>query len=369
MPVKPGNLAELALPFVSAIKTYDDTMIDIYICKSGTLSPRGPKSNTNEDTDGADSAIDDDGSVLPSTASLSESLFDYRDIHGRTFQNSKTTQYWGPNDDKQNNGLDIAHHFMTMLKNDQLFEAPISRPSKVLDVGTGTGIWAIDMADSFPSAEVIGTDISPIQPTWVPPNCVFHIDDAQLEWTYRPGSFDFVHIRALYGSISDWHQLYRQAYWALEPGGWIENTEISIDLQSDAAEIKGDPDHIFRRWAKVLWEGADCVNRTMRIANNGTMRRLMVDAGFVNVKERSYQVPVGAWSCNPKMKLIGTYNLAFMDESLEGFALFILKEIMGWEYAKLQIFIMEMRRAIRNPRIRPYYQLINVYGQKPEVQP
>lgn len=27
-----------------------------------------------------------------------------------------------------------------------------------------------DFADEFPEAEVIGTDISPIQPTWIPPN-------------------------------------------------------------------------------------------------------------------------------------------------------------------------------------------------------
>ena len=55
------------------------------------------------------------------------------------------------------------------------------------------------------------------------------------------------------------------------------------------------------------------------------------------------------------MKQIGAYNLAFMDESLEGFALFILKEIMGWKYEEVQLFVMEMRKAIRNPRIRPYY--------------
>jgi hypothetical protein len=27
-----------------------------------------------------------------------------------------------------------------------------------------------DFADEYPNAEVIGTDISPIQPSWVPPN-------------------------------------------------------------------------------------------------------------------------------------------------------------------------------------------------------
>jgi S-adenosylmethionine synthetase len=38
---------------------------------------------------------------------------------------------------------------------------------------------------------VIGTDLSPIQPNFVPPNLKFELDDAQLEWTYGENSFYF----------------------------------------------------------------------------------------------------------------------------------------------------------------------------------
>lgn len=45
---------------------------------------------------------------LSSTASVSDSILEYRKIHGRTFHNFKSdTEYWGPNDDKQNEHLDI----------------------------------------------------------------------------------------------------------------------------------------------------------------------------------------------------------------------------------------------------------------------
>ncbi|KAF4974549.1 hypothetical protein FZEAL_8573 [Fusarium zealandicum] len=314
-----------------------------------------------------DSAFEDDSSLLSSTASLSESIYDYRNLHGRTFQRSKTTEYWGPNDERQNEGLDIAHHFMVMLKDDQLFLAPVKTPSKILDVGTGTGIWAIDMADAYPSAEIIGTDISPIQPSFVPPNCSFHIEDAQLEWTYQSETFDFVHIRALYGAISDWGELYQQAFKSLKPGGWLEDMEFNIQMFSDIPEIRDDPNHIFKRWPKVFWEATDRMNKTLRIGMNGTMRKHMVEAGFTNVVEKTYQVPCGAWSSDPKMKEIGALNLAFMDESLEGFALFILREIMGWDYAEVQLFVMEMRKAIRDVKIRPYYLITNVIAQRPET--
>lgn len=69
-----------------------------------------------------------------------------------------------------------------------------------------------DFADEFPSAEVIGTDLSPIQPLFVSPNCRFEIDDACSEWTYAPNTFDFIHIRAMYGSVADWPALYTEVF-------------------------------------------------------------------------------------------------------------------------------------------------------------
>ena len=69
-----------------------------------------------------------------------------------------------------------------------------------------------DIADHFPSAQVIGTDLSPIQPREVPPNLQFEIDDACSEWVYAKDSFDFIHVRGMYGSVSDWAFFYNQVY-------------------------------------------------------------------------------------------------------------------------------------------------------------
>jgi hypothetical protein len=124
----------------------------------------------------------------------------------------------------------LSHHMYTLMLENKLFLAPIDlNPQQVLDIGTGTGIWAMfrppqhfqpldfanassDFADEYPSATVIGTDLSPIQPTWVPPNVKFEIDDAQSEWTWSDNWFDFVHLRCLMGSIKDWPSLYSQAF-------------------------------------------------------------------------------------------------------------------------------------------------------------
>jgi tRNA G46 methylase TrmB len=45
---------------------------------------------------------------------------------------------------------------------------------KVLDVATGSGIWAIEMAELFPHVDVIGTDIVEVKPNRYPrPNLYY----------------------------------------------------------------------------------------------------------------------------------------------------------------------------------------------------
>lgn len=48
----------------------------------------------------------------------------------------------------------------------------------------------------FPSATVTGIDLSPIQPTWVPPNVKFLVDDIEDEWVHGDG-FGLVHFRTM----------------------------------------------------------------------------------------------------------------------------------------------------------------------------
>ena len=67
------------------------------------------------------------------------------------------------------------------------------------------------MADQFPGAIVTGTDLSPIQPSWVPPNCQFEIDDFNKDWGYE-NKFDLVHTRELLGTIPNWVEFFKQAF-------------------------------------------------------------------------------------------------------------------------------------------------------------
>ncbi|KAK7427744.1 hypothetical protein QQZ08_005682 [Neonectria magnoliae] len=86
------------------------------------------------------------------------------------------------------------YHVQYLLLGGKLDLAPLSRRiDTVIDIGTGTGIWAIDSADEYPNVSVTGTDVSPIQPSWILPNLQFQIDDdCTQKWTFKENSADYV---------------------------------------------------------------------------------------------------------------------------------------------------------------------------------
>ncbi|TEA17063.1 Secondary metabolism regulator LAE1 [Colletotrichum sidae] len=301
-----------------------------------------------------------------STASLSESVLEYRRIHGRTY--TQKTDYYGPNDEKQNEGLDLFHYWVTVLLDDKLCLAPVGeKAERVLDVGTGTGLWACDFADEFPATEVIGVDISPIQPSWAPPNCKFQIDDIDQPWTWPDNHFDYIHARNLEGCISDWALFDREAFNALKPGGFFEVAHLEFHAKSQNQTLPED--HVFNRWATYIFDAFNKLGKTAEQHRNDGIVKNMEQAGFVDIQTSKWKIPIGAWPRDPKWKEIGDSYLTGVDQSLEGYATFLLKEMMGWEYAEILVFVSEMRKELRNDKIQPIIQFQISYGRKPEDAP
>ncbi|SPO01818.1 related to TAM domain methyltransferase [Cephalotrichum gorgonifer] len=229
-----------------------------------------------------DQGIDDSdaesirSSIVSSTASLSASILEYRKIHGRTYHHEiGDASYWGANDEQQNESMDINHHVQTLVLGGKLFVAPldIEKLHKVLDIGTGTGSWALDFADEHPHIEVIGTDISPIQSPWVPPNLKFEIEDCTLDWTFGHDSFDYIHARWLVGSIKDWEAVFTQAYRALTPGGWLESHEALSTYESDDGTVTDTS--ALGQWGKLFTNFGESIDRSFTIAVDGVQRRAM----------------------------------------------------------------------------------------------
>lgn len=205
----------------------------------------------------------------------------------------------------------------------------------ILDIGTGTGIWAIDMADQYPSASVIGTDLSPIQPEWVPPNCQFEIDDVSLEWTFPENHFDFIHVRELFGCIPDWDFFFEQAYTHTKPGGWIEIVEHSVEPISDDGSV--GPDHFYALWGKTFIELGEKWGKPFTIWKES--KEKMEKAGFVDVVEITYKWPMNGWPEDRKMKNIGRWNQLRLNEGVEGFTMRLLTQVGEVRLAKSYVFV------------------------------
>ncbi|KAJ4186942.1 hypothetical protein NW767_012434 [Fusarium falciforme] len=61
-----------------------------------------------------------------STASLSSSILDYRTINGRTYHSERgNAAYWGANDERQSEAMDIGHHMWTLSQDGALHLAPL----------------------------------------------------------------------------------------------------------------------------------------------------------------------------------------------------------------------------------------------------
>ena len=115
----------------------------------------------------------------------------------------------------------------------------------ILDVGTGTGIWSIDMADEHPESTIYGVDLSPIQPSFVPVNVRFEIDDLEQPWTFSV-KFDFIYCRMMVASFANWPGFFSQCFEGLKEGGWIEVVDICLPIQADDDSLPEDS--ALRKW-------------------------------------------------------------------------------------------------------------------------
>ncbi|CCE31633.1 uncharacterized protein CPUR_05486 [Claviceps purpurea 20.1] len=298
-----------------------------------------------------------------STASLASSILEYRQIHGRTYHSDKfTTSYIIPNDDQQLESEELCHYYMKILLDDKLFLAPLEEDKihRVLDVGTGSGIWAIELADRFPNASVIGTDIFPCQPHWVPPNVRFEIDDATLEWTWDANHFDFIHIRHIMAGIQGWTALFKEAYRCCAPGGWVQSVEIDADFRSDDGSTRLEP--VLASYGDLFREGGKIINRSFFVQE--IQQQAFDEAGFVDKTVIRYKVPIGPWAKDPKLAEVGRFARATLENDLQGYTQMVWHNILERPADEYHVWLANLRKAIRNPKVHSYMIVHIVYARK-----
>lgn len=265
--------------------------------------------------------------------------------------------------------LDLHHEVFLLLLSRKLHLAPIKNPHRILDLGTGTGLWAVDMADKYPSALVIGTDLSPIQPHWVPPNwCIlpfppplptthadfiaskFEVDDADCQFTFESDYFDLVHARNISQGIKDFDNLAAQMFRVTTPGGYAELGELGFTVFSDDGTMA--PDNGIKIYCEKLEQAMITAGRPPMKAND--LKSKLENAGFIDVRTKTFKQPFGPWTKDKVLKQVGAFNVLQCSEggAFHSYGMAAFTRVLGMSKDDAEVLC---RNAIRDTRNKNYH--------------
>lgn len=216
----------------------------------------------------------------------------------------------------------------------RLHFAPLEAPATILDIGTGTGAWAIEIGELYPDADVVGTDLSPIQSTAIPNNVNFIIDDAdQEDWAVPENHYDYIHTRILMGSFEDFGKIVRHGFTHIKPGGYMESQEVSslpfCDDDTMTEEWR------FNEWSRHLDDASVMCNRPLSTGKH--LKQWYIDAGFVDVQEKIIKLPVNTWPKNKNLKMLGQLWNEHLNIGLDSFSLALFSRVLGWSQEQIEV--------------------------------
>ncbi|KAI1806277.1 S-adenosyl-L-methionine-dependent methyltransferase [Daldinia bambusicola] len=274
---------------------------------------------------------------------------------GRAFNRN----YFLPHDKQEQERNNLQHEISVDVHDGALHICPVENPKRVLDVGTGTGIWAVEFAKRHPDCYVLGTDLNPVpDPPFSAHNCHFIIADADEEW--KLGSpFDLIHVRSL-GEPADKRRLFKSIYDNLTPGGWVEFQEWLLHVQSSDRSLEGTA---FQRWNQFLAEGLQKLGRSLFYILD--YKALLEETGFQNVVELKYAVPTNTWAPGRQYQRIGARQRNNTLEVIDIYSRSVLTQGLGWSDQAVDKLVAEARKDIDNTRIHSFSTLMTVYCQKP----
>ncbi|KAG0211808.1 hypothetical protein BGX28_007398 [Mortierella sp. GBA30] len=134
----------------------------------------------------------------------------------------------------------------------------------------------------------VGVDISAIYPTAIfPRNCNFYNENFLNGVSQPENSFDVVFQRNVSCGLTfeHWQKAMAEAYRVLKPGGYYECVETEFMLHNCGPFTTEFYDHL------LLIMSYGSVDPLMV----RSMDRMMISAGFKDVRVKEYRVPIGMW--------------------------------------------------------------------------
>ncbi|KAI1137223.1 methyltransferase LaeA [Hypoxylon sp. FL0543] len=291
--------------------------------------------------------------------------------NGRSYDTFRRGKYMFPMDEEEMDRMDMFHKFFLVTRGDSahyggLCQRPLPPQPRILDLGCGTGIWVIDMADRHQGrASILGWDLSLIQPLRIPPGVEFQRRDIEDPWIgVEEGSFDLIHMKMLAGSIENWGALYSKILRYLKPGtGLFEHVEIDFTPKSEDGDLPEDS--ALRLWAHELTEAMERAKRPIT-ANPHTVG-LLQRLGYVDVEQVTKRIPFNTWPPDNAEKEIGRwFNLGFT-QGLEAMTIAPLTRMNGYAPEQVADLTTKVRKEACSRAMRTYCTMYIWTARRPPV--
>jgi SAM-dependent methyltransferase len=196
-----------------------------------------------------------------------------------------------PTDLEETNRLDFQHYLLRYAFQGN-YAAPIGQPASILDVGSGTGRWAREMAATFPATRVVGLDVAPPPADdasagqgALPSNYTFQAGNVLEGLPFADQSFDFVHMRLLFLALprDRWPFVVAELARVTRLGGWVESVEAGLERDGGPAMD-----------LLLAWGTEACARRGIDVHYGARVGELLRAAGLTGVTAREVTLPLGA---------------------------------------------------------------------------
>lgn len=155
------------------------------------------------------------------------------------------------------------------------------------------------------------------------------------------------------GSFEDFRQIIRKAFRYTKPGGWMESQEIMPTPYCDDGTLSADCPVVY--WAKMVDDAAMQGGRPLRIANK--LKRWYIEAGFEDVHEQIFRLPINPWPKDPHYKDIGRMSELNLLDGVQAFSLAHLHRVFGWTRDEIEVYLINVRKAISDRSVHAYYKV------------
>jgi len=86
-------------------------------------------------------------------------------------------------------------------------------------------------------------------------------------------------------------------------------------------------------------------------------KAMMEKAGFEDVTEKVFDLPLGDWPEDRRLKEVGLFQRFQMVEGIHGIAFGLLTRVAGWSVQRVEAFLAGVRREMRDRNVHSLYKL------------